>query len=67
MDKNGGLRFEVFTAVRKMIIFFLVLELLTSSIIQYSEQNTTFQKLDLFLSSGEKVGNTYTVGSIIKE
>jgi hypothetical protein len=28
--------------------------------------NTTFLKLDLFLSSGEGVGDTYSVGSIRK-
>jgi hypothetical protein len=30
------------------------------------QNNTTFRKLDLFPSSGEGVGDTYSVGSVIK-
>jgi hypothetical protein len=43
-----------------------VFELCPSSGIPKKQKNTTFQKLDLFLSSGEGSGDTYSVGPLRK-
>jgi hypothetical protein len=43
----------------------LLLDFWTVSIIWYSEKNT-FRKLDLFPSSGEKMGSVYSVESVGK-
>jgi hypothetical protein len=36
----------------------------SSSIPKHTKKNTMFRKLDLFPSSGEGVGDTYSVGSV---
>jgi hypothetical protein len=46
------------------ILQLLLLDFRTFSTVWYSEKSTTFQKLGLFLSPCEKMGNTYSVGSL---
>jgi hypothetical protein len=48
---------------RNVIQLFVSNIRLTFTSFQYSEQNTTFRKLDLFPPSDEKVRSSYLLGS----